>query len=169
MEGAAGAPRFRVIACGKPSLGQMGLVEVIGRTRAAHPGRHPSRGERIRQHVRPAPCDAEGEQHVVELGVRIGLAAVPAMPGGAKVWSQVSWTEGGSRMMLARMNGRAAIASRGSNWHSPWPVRAHECRSGEMRPVPKPAIRSTGSPGQIRSVQEARRWVKGAIARPKGC
>ncbi len=33
---------------------------------------------------------------------------------------------------------------------------AHEDRAGQMRPLPKPAIRSTGRPGWIRSVQEAR-------------
>ena len=81
VEVAARHPRSRVVAHRPPSLGQVGLVEVIRRARAAHPGRHPSRGERIRQHIGPAPRNAEGEQHVVELGVRIGLAAVLTAPG----------------------------------------------------------------------------------------
>ena len=85
IEIAAGHLRVRVVADGQPGLREMALLDVIGGARTAHPRRHPSRGERIRQHIGPAPGDAKRQQHVMQLAVRVGLAAVPPSVGPLRV------------------------------------------------------------------------------------
>jgi hypothetical protein len=67
----------------------MRLVHIVGGAGAAHPSRHPARLQCIRQDVGPSPRDAESQQYVVQLGLRIGFRAAPATLGPGKVF-QVS-------------------------------------------------------------------------------
>src|SRR3954471_22038920 len=70
--------RSGIIAGREPRLGEISLLEIIRRSRAAHLRGNPARVDRIAQNVGPAPRDREGEHSHIELAVRVGLARVPA-------------------------------------------------------------------------------------------
>src|ERR1700734_4485553 len=74
---------LRLIACSKPNLGAMCLVQIIRCLGAAHLRRDPARLQCIREDSRPTSCDTKGEEHVMELRVRVGLFSVPCarLPG----------------------------------------------------------------------------------------
>ena len=78
MEILAGDPGCGIVADGEPGLSAAGLVGVVGRAGAAHAGRDPAGVDRVRQHVRPAPRDGEGDQHVEKLALGIGCGAFQA-------------------------------------------------------------------------------------------
>ena len=73
--------RRGILADGEPGLGEVPLVEVVGRAGAAHLRRNPSRVDGVARHVRPAARDGERERGEVELAVGVGLAGVP-LPSG---------------------------------------------------------------------------------------
>jgi hypothetical protein len=68
---------LRIITRREPGLGQMRLIHVVGRTGAAHLGRHPPRLQRIREYVRPAPRNCEGQHRIVKLALRVSDRTVP--------------------------------------------------------------------------------------------
>jgi pimeloyl-ACP methyl ester carboxylesterase len=78
IEVAAGRQRRRIVAGSEPDLGEMRLVKIVGRARAAHPGRRPSGFERVGPHVRPEARDGESEHHIMELAFGVGGSGVPA-------------------------------------------------------------------------------------------
>jgi hypothetical protein len=53
------------------------LIEIVRRAGAAHAGRHPSRLQGVREHVRPTAGDGEGDENVVQLALRVGLGRSP--------------------------------------------------------------------------------------------
>ncbi len=61
----------------KPNLGAMSGIEIIRRSRSSHFGRHPTGFQRIRENARPAPCDRERQQHIMQLGVGVCLLPLP--------------------------------------------------------------------------------------------
>ena len=61
----------------KPNLGPVCGVQVIGRPRASHLGRHPAGFQRVGENTRPAGCDGESQQHVVQFGIGISLLSSP--------------------------------------------------------------------------------------------
>src|SRR4051794_11574106 len=69
--------RQRVVADGEPSLRHMGLAHVIRRIRASHARWHPAGFQGIGADLRPAPRNREGEKHIVQLALRIGLRPLP--------------------------------------------------------------------------------------------
>lgn len=75
-----GDPRGRLVTDGEPRLRAMALVEIVRRAWTAHPGRDPSRLQRIRRHAGPAPRHCECQQHVVQLALAIGLRNGPRAP-----------------------------------------------------------------------------------------
>src|SRR6202046_3975495 len=68
---------LRFIACSKPNLCAMCFVQIIRCLGAAHLRRDPARLQCIREDSRPTSCDTKGEEHVMELRVRVGLFSVP--------------------------------------------------------------------------------------------
>src|ERR1700722_14007955 len=56
---------LRLIACSKPNLGAMCLVQIIRCLSATHLRRDPAWLHRIREDSRPTSCDTIGEQHVM--------------------------------------------------------------------------------------------------------
>ena len=70
--------RLGVISGGGPDLGQVGLIDIVGRARAAHPGRHPAGLQRVREDAGPTPGNGEGERRIMELALGIGRRAVAA-------------------------------------------------------------------------------------------
>ena len=67
-------------AVAEPDLGEVRLVQVAGRASAAHLGRHPARVDGVRAYLGPPSRDGEREDHVVQLGVRVGLRSAPPPP-----------------------------------------------------------------------------------------
>jgi hypothetical protein len=65
--------RRGIVADRQPGLGVAALIEIVGRSGAAHAGRHPAGLQRIRQHAGPAPRHRKRQQHVVQLAFGIGL------------------------------------------------------------------------------------------------
>src|SRR3954471_19196982 len=70
--------RSGIIAGREPRLGEISLLEIVRRSRAAHLRWNPARVDRIAQDVGPAPRDGEGERGYIELSVRVRLARIPA-------------------------------------------------------------------------------------------
>lgn len=68
----------RFVACRQPRLRDRIERQIVRSACAGHPRRNPVGLDRMDENIRPAPRDAEGEQHVVQLAVRIGLRVVPA-------------------------------------------------------------------------------------------
>ena len=66
-----------LIACSKPNLGAMCLVQIIRCLGATHLRRDPAWLQCIRENSRPTPCDTEGEEDVMQLRVGVGLFSVP--------------------------------------------------------------------------------------------
>src|SRR6516225_11558292 len=56
----------------------MRLIHVVGRAGTAHLGRHPSGFQRVREDVRPAPSNGEGQHRIVKLALRVSRRTVPA-------------------------------------------------------------------------------------------
>src|ERR1700723_3245432 len=56
---------LRLIACGKPNLGAMFLVQIIRCLGATHLRRDPAWLQCIREDSRPTSCDTKGEEHVM--------------------------------------------------------------------------------------------------------
>jgi hypothetical protein len=68
---------LRLIACSKPNLRAMCLVQIIGCLGATHLRRDPARLQCIREDARPTPCDTKGEEHIMQLRVGEGLLSSP--------------------------------------------------------------------------------------------
>src|ERR1700679_374575 len=62
---------LRLIACSKPNLGAMCLVQIIRCLGATHLRRDPAWLQCIREYSRPTSCDTKGEEHVMQL--RVGV------------------------------------------------------------------------------------------------
>src|SRR5271166_5566371 len=77
VEVLAGDERGRIFADCEPNLRSVPLIEVIRSARAAHPGGHPSWFEGIGKHVRPTTSHGEGDQHVMQFALGIGLRSPP--------------------------------------------------------------------------------------------
>ena len=67
-----------IVARRKPRLGEMRLIDIIGRAGAAHLGRYPARFQCIRQHIRPQPGDGEGKHGIMQFALGVGCRSVPA-------------------------------------------------------------------------------------------
>ncbi len=78
IEIACGRQRGGIVARREPCLGQMRLVDVIGRAGAAHPGRDPPRLQRIRQHTWPKAGNGEGQHGIMQLAFGVGPRPIPA-------------------------------------------------------------------------------------------
>ena len=69
--------RGRVIARYEPHLGAVGSIQVIRRSRTSHLRRHPAGLKSIGEDIRPAACDCEGQEHVVQFGIGVCLLSLP--------------------------------------------------------------------------------------------
>ena len=77
VEVPAGYGRGSVVTRCEPRLRAKRLFHVIACTWTAHLRRNPAGLERIRENVGPPASDAEGQEQIVQLAVRIGLEPVP--------------------------------------------------------------------------------------------
>ena len=68
--------RGGVLAHRKPYLGAVPSIQIVGRLGAPHLGPYPTGFKRVGENTRPAACDSESQQYIMQF--RIGVSLLPS-------------------------------------------------------------------------------------------